>query len=157
MAFVRHQFPSGWPASRCPSCKSLSDLQLKIALDTHTNTHAHTHTRTNTRVHFKYTHSHTHTHVRTHAHARTRVRAHTHTYTHTHAHTGQLTGSLTPANLLGLFLWPRVKRCEYLWYIGLARTVLLHRIWPYIWSYPARNTLSVYIYMVLANPGGIEN
>jgi hypothetical protein len=37
--------------------------------------------------------------------------------------------------------------CTYCWCLKLARTVYIHRIWPYIWWFPTKNTVfTLYIY-----------
>ena len=46
--------------------------------------------------------------------------------------------------------------------VGLARTVYIHRTWPYIWWFPSqkycKNTVyTPHIYMVLANPKHLIN
>ena len=51
------------------------------------------------------------------------------------------------------FKWPPVlPYCGI--YLGLARTVYMHRIWPYIWWFPCQKCriYTVYIYVVMANP-----
>jgi hypothetical protein len=99
----------------------------------------------------RLTHTHTHTQINTHACAAqgtelfcisghvNRPVTHTHTHTHTHVHT-----------------WKERYKGQHCLsgphiYIWLARTVYIHRIWPYIWWFPCQKycIYTVYIWFWL--------
>jgi len=77
---------------------------------------------------------------------------HTHIHTHTHTHTHHALSS-SRVVLVHYQGWPKPYICTV--YVGLARTVFVHRIWPYIWWFPCQKYRVYTVYtckcMVLAN------
>jgi hypothetical protein len=102
----------------------------------HTHTHKHTHTHAHTHIH-KHTHTHTNTQKHIHTRIRPRPRPRTHAYAHAHAHvyTSRVL-RCSQAREAQTTHYP-VLVLSLLW-LGLARTVCMHRIWPYIWWFPCQ-------------------
>jgi len=108
---------------------------------THVNTHTHSCTHTH-----KHTHAHAHTllHARTHPHTHTHTQKHTHTHWHTctllvHAHKVYrvyiINATQVATHNFGAVMDHDIGSTLHT-FIGLARTVHLHHIWPYARWFP---------------------
>ena len=151
---------------------------------THTHSHTHTHTNQLLVSFFENTHDthiHTHTHSHLHTHAHTHTLTHTRTHTHTHTQTKAplfhfsrthltLCVSTLPspfqlfliASRMPVFVILVIRtsirvhtlHVRLYMYVGLARTVHIRHIWPYVWLNPCKTYhLGIHrIYMVPADP-----
>jgi len=165
---ISHAFdPAPWPLNFLAPFHEYVCMHTLMSTHTHIRTHAHAHAHTQAHTHactHKYIHTHAHTQTQQHAHTLARhTHTHTHTYTHSHtlactrAHTqGRKQDPLGPqvalVHAVGTIVQgpvmpgstpPNMEVCvcvcvRYHRWLGMARTVHTHRIWPYIWWFPCQ-------------------